>query len=359
MKSWADWSKWVAVGAVGAAMSVAAFNIIIDPYSVFGTNEGMRPGYLPNERFRKIEHLKRHIGEYDSFVIGASTMGLIPNEALKEFRPDGRWYNMSFFAGTPPEVLRALKFVKAKGMPIKEVVYGIDMFAFRKIEAHRQLWRQEHPDITGESQYSWLKRNVFGSTFMDGAERLTHNWLNEKARLVFDFDGTGRFYLARWDSEIEKDQAAFIKRQIYEKYNLGNKKPKPAGVPLVKERFDELAELKQWLEENEVQAHFWINPIHWKNMETVDEETMSEFRKGVRTAVGDVPDYTLRKDIYGDDTMFYEWQHFRPVAGYRILSEVLGGRSPTRITVSDEVKSNYRVGVLGSQGVNTTDAVRR
>lgn len=324
MKSWAKWSAVVAAGAVGAALSVAGFNLVVDPYSVFKTNEGMRPGYNPNERYRKIEFLKNHIGQYDSFVLGASTMGLMPMEGLQEFRPQGRWYNLSFLAGTPPEALRAVQYLKSKGMPIKEVVFGIDMFAFRKIEAHRQLWRQEHPDITGESRYSWWKRNLFGSTLIDGTERLTHNWLHDQPKLIFDFDGTGRYYLARWDREIEKDQKAFIQKQIYEKFNLGDKKPKPAGIALVKERFEELAQLKEWLDANGVKAHFWINPIHWKNLATVDDATMAEFRKGVREAVGDVPDYTLREDIVREDTLFYEWNHFRPVAGHKILSEVLG-----------------------------------
>ncbi|TXG99986.1 MAG: hypothetical protein E6R08_00705 [Nevskiaceae bacterium] len=323
MNSWGKWSTCVAVGAMAAALSVAAFNVVIDPYSVLKTNEGMRPGYNPNERFRKIEFLKGHVGQFDSFVLGASTMGLFPNESLNSMRPEGRWYNMSFLAGTPPEALRALKYLKAKGMPIHEVVYGLDMFAFRKLGAHSELWRREHPEITGESNYSWMKRHIFASTLMDGTERLTHNWLNSKPKLVFDFDGTGRYYLARWDREIEQDHKAFIQRQIYDKFNLGDKKPKPAGVALVQERFDELAELKKWLDENRIVSHFWINPIHWKNLATVDERTLAEFRSGVKRAIGDVPDYTLRKDVYSRDDLFYEWQHFRPQAASLILREVL------------------------------------
>lgn len=342
MKSWAKWSAVVAIGAVGAAMSVAAFNLIVDPYSVFKTNEGMRQGYNPNERYRKIEYLKENVERFDSLVLGASTMGLMPTEALNEYRPEGRWYNLSFLAGTPPEALRAVKFLRSRGMEIKEVVYGIDMFAFRKIEAHRELWRQEHPEITGESSYSWWKRHVFGSTLLDGTERLTHNWLHKEPKLVFDFERSGRYYLARWDREIERDHQGFIKKQIYDKYNLGDKKPKPAGVALVQARFDELAELKQWLDSNGIKSHFWINPIHWKNLATVDEETMSAFRKGVKAAVGDVPDYTARKDITSEDTLFYEWNHFRPVAGYKILGEILGpnGRGsgdPTIAAVQEPV----------------------
>jgi len=64
--------------------------------------------------------------------------------------------------------------------------------------------------------------------------------------------------------------------------------------------------------------------------------------------VGDVPDYTLRNDIVREDRLFYEWNHFRPVAGYKILSEVLGK--------SDAVEPARVVAAMGSRDGNTQGA---
>ena len=92
----------------------------------------------------------------------------------------------------------------------------------------------------------------------------------------------------------------------------------------IQERFLELAELKRWLDANGVKSRFWINPMHRSNMATLSDTSIQEFREKVVAAIGDVPDYTKRVDFCDDDTLFYEWKHFRPVAAAQILREVLG-----------------------------------
>lgn len=341
MKSWSKWSAAVAIGALSMSALVAAFNVLVDPYSVFRTNEGMRSGYNPNERYRKVEHLKKSIGQHDSFVMGASTMGLYPMEIFKEVRPEGRWYNLSFLSGTPAEALRVLKYLKDQGEPIKEIVYGIDMFSFRQLAPYKELWRQEHPDISGESWYSWWKKHVFASTLLDGIERLTHNWMNDKPRVVFDLEGTGSYRMVRWEREIERDEGAFIRKQLVDK------QPKPAGeisaaeITLIDARFDELKELKDWLDLNGVKSHFWINPMQWRQMQTIHDRTMAEYRRKVFAAIGQVPDFTTRDDICSNDRAFLDLQHYRPKVAERLVREVLGGSNVITLATTADASRRY------------------
>jgi hypothetical protein len=322
MKTWHSWNRWVIGGLVASGLAVVAFNVVLDPYSVLGTAKWLRQGYNVNERYGKIEYLRHNVGKYNAFIVGASTMGLFDPAEADRITPGRRWYNLSFLAGTPPEVLRALRFLEAQGQPITEVAYGIDIFAFRKVQKSSDAWKREHPLVTGESWATWWSNHLFASSFMEGMERITHN-LNTHPRLFFDIEGTGRYYLVNWDREIEKDHQAFIDRQIYKKGNGEQKQIKPTGVVLVRERFDELAELAQWLRENGIKAHFWINPMHWKNQATIDPLSMGQFRTAVREAVGEVTDFSVRADICHNDRLFYEWQHFRPVLASQIMQEVL------------------------------------
>lgn len=328
MKEWHRWNRRVAAGLIGAAAAVAGFNLVLDPYSVFKSAEWLRQGYNLNERFRKIEHLRENIGKHDSFILGASTMGLFPIEEAQSMRPGSSWYNLAFLAGTPPEALRALQFLKSSGEPIKEVMFGIDIFAFRKLTGSNEMWKREHPLVSGESWLSWYKSHVFASSFLFGVERVLHN-LNPAPRLHFDVNGTGRYFLPRWDNAIKADEAKFIKEQIYERNKNGGKEIQKSRIVLVQERFDELGQLKAWLDQNGVKSHFWINPMHWKNLETIEPSSLEAFRRKVRKAVGEVPDYSTRTDITGDDRKFYEWQHFRPSTAALITHEVLGQREST------------------------------
>jgi hypothetical protein len=322
MKSWVDWVKWVTLASAAAAASVATFNLAIDPYSVFKTAEGMRQGYNPNERYRKIDYLVEHPDKYDSYIIGASTMGLFDPAKAQELHPDGRWYNLSFLAGTPPEAMRSLQLLKRRGQQVKEVVYGIDMFAFRKLEHSRELWRREHPLVTGETWVSWWQRHVFASTLLDGTERLTHN-LHEVPRLYFDFDGSGRYYLKRWDKQMAQDPNGFAKEHISDLFPNQGKPITAAGIVLVQERFDELKALKDWMDANGIKSTFWINPLYRRNLDTVDVETLDTFRRKVEDAVGPVADYTKRTDFCDNALLFYDWTHFVPKAGAKILEEVM------------------------------------
>lgn len=325
MNKWVRWNRWVVGGLVASAISVVGFNLLLDPYSVFRTAEWMRQGYNVNERFRKIEYLRHHIGKHDSFIIGASTMGLFPVDEAQRLRPGRHWYNLSFLAGTPPEALRALKFLHAQGAPIAEVMMGIDIFAFRKLGDSTEMWKREHPLVVGDSWTHWYKANLFASSFVFGVERVVHN-LNPAPRLYFDIEGTGRYHLPRWDKEIARDPAAFIQKQIYERNKNGGKEIQRSGIVLIQERFDELAELKSWLDANGIRNHFWINPMHWKNIATITPEALTTFRRMIKQSVGDIPDYSLRTDFTQADNRFYEWQHFLPSTANLIVKEILGSQ---------------------------------
>ena len=326
MKSWASWNRKLVAGMVLAGATVPLFNLSLDPYSVLGTAEWMRQGYNVNERFRKVEHLRTHPTLHDSFIMGSSIMGLFPPEVAHELRPDGSWYNLAYLAGTPPEALRTLKFLKSQGIQVRNVLFGVDMFAFRKLEGTgSEPWKQEHPMVTGETWTKWRASQLLASTFLDGLEKVGHN-LNQFPRLSFDVEGSGRYFLHNWDREISRDHKAFIARQITNKHGGQDSNPKRSSVAFIQARFDELGELKRWLDLNGIESHFWINPMHRANMATLTEASIDEFRRGVFKAVGAIPDYTRRLDICNRDDFFYEWKHMLPSTTAIVMKEILSAK---------------------------------
>ena len=328
MSRWRTWNRRVAVALCCAGLSVPAFNLALDPFSVLGTAEYLPQSSRVNERFLKVQHLLEHPGHADSFILGASTMGVFDPRFAARMTSGGRWYNLSFLGGTPVDALNALKVLRQHGHPIRQVMYGIDIFPFRKLEASRDVWRQGHPEIRGESALAYLTRFVFASSVSSGMERIAGSISPQPPRVRFDIKGTGRYELARWDNEIEIDHDAYMQRKFGAPN--GEQTDAASGMTLIDARFAELAALKQWLCEEKIAAHFWLNPMHHRTRERIDDSTMSAFRAKVRAAVGEVPDYTRRTDISRDDRMFYEYQHFRPVVAERITTEVLSRGSGDR-----------------------------
>lgn len=325
--AWKAWNRRMLVGLAFAAAAVPAFNLVLDPYSIFGTANWLRQGYNLNERFNKVEFLRRNPRRFDSFIMGASTMGLFPTETARELHPSGRWYNLAYFAGTPIEALRTLRFLKQQGVAVNEVLFGIDMFAFRELdEMAGAAWKAEHPMVAGMNKFEWVLSNAFAASFVDGLGRVTHSF-NREPRMWFDIEGTGMYHLLNWDRQIELDHQAFIEKQVAAKHTKWATSAKRSGVTFIQARFDELAALKAWLADNGVRYQFWLNPIHHVTLEALTEESVERFRTKVREAVGNVPDYTRRSDICDDDHLFYDRKHFRGVAARMILREVLGRNS--------------------------------
>lgn len=324
--TWSKWNKLTAGCLLGCGLLVPAFNATLDPFSVLGTADWMRQGYNVNERYGKVEHLLKNQGRYDSFIMGSSIMGLFPPEAAAEVRPDGSWYNLSYLAGTPPEALRTLKFLKASGQPVRNVMMGVDMFAFRKLDGEAKApWKEEHPLIVGENPLHWKAKQLVASTFLEGVEKVGHA-MNERPRIFFDIEGTGQYRLLNWEREIAEDHEAFMERQIRKKHAKGAQTPKQSDVVMVQERFDELAEMKRWLVENGIEHHIWINPMHRANMATLSQASIREFRARVSEALqGDVIDYTARDAFSNDDRLWLEWKHVRESTGGTVLQEVLSG----------------------------------
>lgn len=337
MTTWSRWNK-VAVGvALTAAACVAAFNTLLDPYSVLGTAEWMRQGFNVNERYRKIEHLRRNPGVYNSFILGSSTMGLYDVQPANDAAEGGRWYNLSFLAGTPPEALRALQFLKKNGQQIDEAMFGIDIFAFRKVEGAREMWKREHPLVRGDSWWNWYSAHVFASSFLIGIDRVVHQ-LRAQPTMFFDVDGTGRYYLLDWDRQKAEDPKAFADKMIYAPLKKRGSEIDSNALVLIQERFDELRDLKQWADANGVRMHFWINPMHWATLKSIDANSLNEFRAKVREAVGDVADFSLRDDFTKDDGRFYELKHYTPQTAALITMEVLqSARQPGEAKANGEI----------------------
>ena len=111
-KAWTRWSTTVVSIAVAGMLGVGAMNYLVDPYEIFGTSK-LRPGVTVNDRYGKIEHLLANPGRYNGLILGSSVMGVFNPSVADQKLPGHRFYNLSYFGGTPEEALNTLKALVA------------------------------------------------------------------------------------------------------------------------------------------------------------------------------------------------------------------------------------------------------
>ncbi len=316
---WYTWNLLVVCLLSLAALGVPAFNLIVDPYGIFGM-AWPRDSYSMNERFLKLEHVLQHKDTYDSFLVGSSVMGIYDPAEASRLRPGRSYYNLSFLAGTPAEAHAALRALKAQGVRVREVLMGVDIFAFRERQDSGKPARRQHPLVTGENRLAWFARYLFAPSILEGWMRIQHN-LADDTKIEFDIAGGGQYRLVKAERDLSRDPADYIR------VNLRTAADAPAAeVGWVDERFEEFRQLVHWLRANHVEARFFIHPFHQHFSNAISAASMAQFRQRITATAGPMPDYSKVQSITGDDRLYYDVKHYRPWVANRLMSELL---SPT------------------------------
>ena len=89
------------------ALLIAAFNWLTDPFGAFGDPLLKWWSYdmTMNPRVAKVSYLEKHAGEFDGFILGASSSSSIPTAALEQAL-GGRFYNLFMYGGNMKAVCR-------------------------------------------------------------------------------------------------------------------------------------------------------------------------------------------------------------------------------------------------------------
>jgi hypothetical protein len=238
------WKAALVAGGI-VAWSLPVWNMVVNPYQIFNPTFSIGDRFsssTTNERFLKVEYLLNEakqtspnspeaiIGQsndesprdndsgktlnttHDAFIVGSSVMGLVDPALVNRNFPDRHFYNLAFLAARPDEILATLQGLKRGGTMIKTVVYGLEPIAFTDIISYGPAYRL-HPEAGNQSRQRVIFDYLFASSLSDGFSRLV-TAISGKPSVRYDIEGNGRYYLERYDREIEKDHGAFIRKQF-------------------------------------------------------------------------------------------------------------------------------------------------
>ena len=345
--------KLALVAAVIAAWSLPIWNVVVNPYQIFKAKYAIGDRYsssTTNERFLKVEYLINEakasspnsheaitgqinnesagkkgggnnlVANHDAFIVGSSIMGLVDPALVNRYFPDRRFYNLAFLAAKPDEILATLQGLKRKGVMIKTVVYGLEPIAFTDIKSYGPAYGL-HPETSGESRQRVLFDYLFASSLLDGFSRLITG-ISGKPSVRYDIEGTGRYYLERYDREIGQDHGAFIRKQF-----PADAKPVKAP-PWIESRFENFRKLARWLKDEKIEGRFYLNPLHPHVAEAYGVERLAEFKQKITESSGvegvsDCTDLLQGNDV---NQRFYDYKHFRPSEAAKVVGCGLNSR---------------------------------
>lgn len=338
------WKSALVAGGI-AAWSLPVWNVVVNPYQIFKAELMIGDRYTSsttNERYLKVEYLlneakknspnssnaivdqinddsyrdsvKTKSTAPDSYIVGSSIMGLVEPSLVNQHFHDRHFYNLAYLAAKPDEILATLRGLKRNGVTIKTVVYGLEPIAFTDIKSYGPAY-QLHPEASDQSRQRAVFDFMFASSASDGFSRLV-TVISGNPSVRFDIEGTGRYYLERYDKEIEKDHDAFIRKQF-----PNNAKPVKAS-PWIESRFEDLKKLALWLKTEKIDSKFYLNPLHPYLANAYGAKRLAEFKQKVTALTGQGGIQDCTELLTGEDVnqRYYDYKHFRPEESPVVIS---------------------------------------
>lgn len=315
--------KWLYILAAAVLMAVcccAAFNILIDPFGVFGDpvldwygyNETSNPGVA------KLAWLDKHYGQYDSYIIGSSSAASYDVEELNGYL-DASFYNL-FVYDCDAKDYRDLAAYVLDNYTVKNIVLnlGIDE-AVSCDEGEQGVNSRMHAKVSGRSLLQFYLEYSL-TTAKQSLKKLAARHRDTELPQYFDavsVDSGGYDNRVR-DVEKIGDPAAyeaahsddFSDWQGWER------------LPHIAECVRMIADIRGMCAERGVNLTVIASPVYVGRWSGCDETALRDYKTALAGEV-DYWDFSFTP-ISFDSRYFYDQNNFRSAVGSMVLAEIFG-----------------------------------
>ena len=336
--------RWVLLfllSVLMAAAVLAAFNVLTDPFGLFG--DPLLDWYSYNEtqnpRVAKIAWLEDHHQDYDSYIIGCSGSSSIPTEALNEAL-DASFYNMIMYGADLSDVEKTALYL-AEHYTVENLV--ISLYVDNAVTydvGEGDLYQQLHPAVSGDWTV-WLDYLFLSPRH--GLEKLKALRSDTDLPQTFDvFDvSTGVYDKRLRDVEPIGNMADYL-----ESY------PVFADYPAYHYEMTEIANcvksltaIRDLCESRGIRLLVVMNLVYADHLAYYSQEDLEAFYTAVAQVVP-YWDFTY-SSISCEPRYFYDETHFRNAVGEMMTARIFGndlayvpedfGQLVTAETVADHV----------------------
>ncbi len=303
------------------ALLVAAFNILTDPFGAFGDPLLKWWSYdmTMNPKVAKVSYLERHAGEYDSFVLGASSSSSIPVGALND-RLGGSFYNLFMYGGNMKAVEETARWALARG-EVKNVVLSVYIRSAVSGDYDASSLTEGVHGRVGGGLLRFYLRYLFADPRLgvDKLKALRSDGYLQTAYKVFEPE-TGSYDKSLRDAEPIGSLADYLSREAYAGFT-----DYPVGS-LTLDHLDaciaRVAAIRDLCEEQGVSLTVVCPPMYGQYMSWFSEADQAAFRRAL-AEVTDYWDFTL-SSISWEPRYFYDETHFRNDLGRMLVARVFG-----------------------------------
>lgn len=322
--------KWLGMFAAAVVLALAAcgvFNILVDPFGVFG--DPLLDWYSYNEtnnpRVAKLAWLKEHSGEFDSYVIGSSSAASYDVDKLNGYL-DARFYNLFVYGCDTGDYVEFARWL-LDNCEVKHLILnlGINEAVTGPEEGEDSLTGRMHAEASGRSRLGFYLQYAFCNPKYS-VEKLKARAGDTELPQVFDvFDvPTGCYDKRVRDIERIGD----LETYLGEHGEDFAQRPRGEALPYLEQCAQAVGEIRAMCEDRGAELLVICSPVYQEQWEQYSEEALRAFKTAI-AARTDYWDFSLTS-ISRDSRYFYDATHFRNAVGDMVLAEVFGDGSVYR-----------------------------
>jgi hypothetical protein len=294
---------------------VAAINIVVDPFYVFQTPFFKVQAQI-NDRYAKIEFLKKARGRFDSYIMGSSRMFHTPPDVIQKYVPGANFYNLATVSGTMYEHFLHVRYFVQHGYPVKNLYIGMDADMYFTVKMHdeKDLLVKLHPDVLDKNPID------FYWSYLDNLPR---GDLKRKLRLNFRKRSTPKYEIER-DGTLGGGSGTENGRIFFEN-------PIPVAELRIKEdslsgNLKALRELVTLCGKYHIHLILFINPYHKNLMDHFAEKDYLSFLREL-SEIAPFWDFSGYNSITTDNKNYLDHSHYNPSVSRLIAARIFNDPS--------------------------------
>lgn len=303
---------------------IISFNVIIDPFGVFGDRflDWYSYDMTQNPRVAKVAYIDREHSKYDSYIIGCSSTSSYPVEMLNKYTKDN-FYNMIMYGADIYDSTETAKYL-IENYEVKNLFLAVYLSNATKFnyEADKLLGNL-HGKIDNTSLVEFYSKYLFLNPYY-GIEKIkakfTDSYLQNKND-VFNVE-LGMYDKTKRDIEPIGSMEEYVENYpVFLNYPYG--------------RFDELkeidnclnsiAELKEICDQKGINFKVMITPLYIDYAKYYDQEDIDLFKTRL-AQVTDFWDFSL-SSVSTEPRYFYDEAHFRNLVGKMAIARMYNDES--------------------------------
>jgi len=354
------WCITFVLSIILIAIMYASFNILVDPFGVFGDVifDWYSYNMTNNPRVAKIGYLDKNENykKYDSYIIGCSSTSSFSVEDLNKYL-GGSWYNMIMYGADMLDVEQTTKYVideyNAKNIMINIFISNASKYN----EEEDNLTKNMHEKLNGENKISFYGRYMFLNPQYSLAKIKAYS---EDTYLTQPFD-VFNVITGTYDKKVRDVEPINTLTEYYEAYPIFANYP--AGTVEMTEidsTVESVKRIKEYCEDNGVNVIFIMAPVYSEYLKYFDSTKVKEYY----TKVAEVTDYwDFTTSLLTDEPRyFYDETHFRNALGTMAIAQIANelvedeksvmevGTYVTNETVTEHIEELWETDINDKEG---------